>query len=505
MSMTLSRPEAELNVSTGRVIRQLGLFEGRRQLRSPFLWLAALASFALALLAVQDEPATLWARSVTIAGSCLPIAVAVLLLGNAAALRDHSSRIGETAETPPTLRDARILGLVAGSWAGLLLSVAVVVIGAVLSNADDPAGSFLLQELTVGPLLVPLGQALGVTLGRWIPNPLAAPLTLVVVAGLFLIQDFWPGERTIPAASPFLPWRQAYTDWVQGEPRLPLHHLAYVIGLIGVLTAVASRRWAALAVAALVVAGTAVGLSGVETAGEQVSAAVEAWADEQPRVCQELDGVQYCAIEGYEPWIDDWAAVVHRVSELVPGELGVNEIQQAPGWHHLDTDPAIAHVHGRLPVDGDLTQQILAPELGMPGTGGEAAEVNSELSACMASLLPVFVSGEARAVAYLAFTELAVPASIRTGGFGGSYQFGQIEMSEDEADLALQISGRPKDEVLATLHPRWEALASPATSSAALAEWFGLEPPALAETSSYEAMQCECTGDGVSCSSRGMP
>lgn len=508
MCVAMSRRDPEVPVSSSRVIRQLAVFEGRRQLKSPLLWLGFVASVILVWLAVQDEPATLWARSVTIAGSCLPIAVVALLLGNGAALRDHSSRVGETIDAPPTSRDLRTLGLVAGVWAALLLSVAVFLIGVVLSISDDPAGSFLVPELIVGPLVVPLGQALGVALGRWIPNPLAAPLTLVVLAGLFLIQDFWPGERTIPAASPFLPWRKAYTlDWVQGEPRVPWLHLAYLLGLIGFLTAFASRRWKTLAVAGGLVAVTVVGLSGIDTAGEEVAAAVDRWAEAQPRVCEEHNGVQYCAIDGYEPWIDDWARVVDRVQRLVPEVLQLETVEQtAAGFAaREDADPKVAHVHGRLPVDDDLTQQILAAELGMPATEAETALMNSHLPSCMAGVLPVLISGEARAVAYLVLSELAVPGTIATGGFGGSYEFRHIELSEDEADLALEIAGRPENEILPVLHARWEQLTNPAATSAALAEWFGLQPPQVLEASSYESMECECTNGGVSCTSRSAP
>src|SRR5690606_356348 len=107
----------------------------------------------------------------------------------------------------------------------------------------------------------------------------------------------------------------------------------------------------------------------------------------------------------------------------------------------------------------------------------------------------------ARAIAYMTLTELAAPGSIQTGGgFGGDYQFGQIEVSEEEAELALQISGRPEDDILAVLHPSWQELNDPETTSGELAAWFGLPAPSVTEGSTYDSMQCECTPDGgVSC------
>jgi hypothetical protein len=502
MTTTIERPSTEDAAPVSRVIRELARFEGHRQLKSPLLWIALAVSLGLAWLSVNDDPATLWARSVTVAGLCLPLAVAALLLANTAALRDRSSRTGETLDVPPTGREARMLGLIAGSWLATLFGVVVVVVGMTLSLVDDPAGSFLIPELLVGPLLIPLGQSLGVALGRWIPNPLAAPLALVVLAGLFLVKDFWPGERTIPAPSPFLPWRSAYTDWVQGEPRLPVVHIGYLIGLTALFTAIAARSWKTMAAAGLLIIGMAVPLASIDTAGEDVSAAVVEWAEEQPQTCEVHGTVEYCAIQGYEPWIDDWAQVVDRVQSLVPQTLGVEQIAQSPNGldSHNDQDPAVAHVDGRLGGDRALVEQVLAPELGLPGTGGESAAMNSALPACMASILPVYVSGEARAVAYLVLTEQAAPGAIETGGFGGTYQFGQIEVSEEEAELAGQISARPEDEILSILHPAWQRLQDPETTSADFAAWFGFPAPQIGDGSLYESMQCECTGDGgVAC------
>jgi hypothetical protein len=494
-----------LNAPTSsEVIRQLARFEGRRQLKSPFLWLAVAGSIALVWLAVHDQPPTLWARSVTIAGSCLPIAISTLLLANVAALRDHSSRVGETTDAPPISKDLRMLGLAAGAWAALLLSLVVVVLGIVLSVTDDPAGSFMVPELVVGPLLVLLGQVAGVVLGRWIPNPLAAPLTLILLAGLFIVQDVWPGERSIPAASPFLPWRKSYTlDWVQGEPRMPWVHLIYLVGLIAMFTALASHRWRALIAAGVLVVGSGIGLSRIETDGEEVVAAIESWSDARSRTCEEHDGIRYCAIEGYEPWIDDWAEVVERVDELVPDDLRVAQVEQTVSGldSFEDLDPTVAHVHGRLDMDDDLTQQVLAPELGLPGTGGEAAAMNTDIPACMAGTMPMLVSGEARGVAFLVLTDLSVPGSIETGGFGGTYWFGHLEVSEEEARLAFQIVDRPESEVIAAFHAHWAEVTHPSTSSAELAGWFDLAEPEVISAARYESMQCACTDGGVSCTS----
>jgi hypothetical protein len=124
----------------------------------------------------------------------------------------------------------------------------------------------------------------------------------------------------------------------------------------------------------------------------------------------------------------------------------------------------------------------------------------------MAETMPVFVSGQARAVAYLALLESAVPGSIEgSRGLGGTYQFGHIELSEDEAQLALQIAHLPQNEVLSVLGSRWGEVTNPETDSAAIAEWFGLAAPEVVEASEYESMQCVCIDGGVSCTSTEAP
>lgn len=506
--MTITLARGTTTDSRG-VIGQLALFEGRRLLASPALWLATLASGALAWLAIQSTPSTLDLRSVAIAGACLPVAAVSLIMSHLAASRDRSSRVGDLATAPPSGRDQRMLGLAMAAWAPLLIALLVVILGVALSVSDDPAGSWNLAEMAVGPMVVLLGHTVGVALGRWAPHPLAAPLVLVVVAGLFVMDNFVFGPRVIPAASQFLPWRTPYTDWVQGEPRSPRLHLVYLLGLTGIAVTLASRRWRGLVVAGVVVAGAVIGLSGLEVGGEEVVAAVDKWDAAQPRVCEDHDGVEFCAIEGYEPWIDDWVHTIDRVRDVVPVGLILEDVHQTAGNPFADADPTVALVYGRWegPQSTDarsLTDQVLAPQLGLPGTFGETAALDRGLPACMAGMFPLLVSGEARGVGLLVLTNLVIPGSEPGEGFGGTAQFGEIEVSEAEAQLAARILDLPETEILDALHGRWTTFVDPRTTSAELADWFGLEPPEVSTESSYEGMTCTCTGDrGVQCTGDG--
>jgi len=505
--VSVTAPERTSPIGPAQVILQLAGFEGRRLFGSVVLWLATAASIAVTWLAIRGNPNVLNWQSVAVAGSCLPIAAVAFLLAHGAARRDRSFEVDELTEVPPTDVNQRMLGLSIAGWAPVILALGVIVFGIVFSLLGDPAGSPNVAELVVGPSVVVLSHVSGVALGRWAPHPLVAPLALVFVASMFLVADLIPGARTIPAASPFLPWRKPYTDWVQGEPREPLAHLLYLTALIGALSGLASRSYRTIAGSAVVVVATVVFLSGIPVGGEEVSSAVEQWGASQPRTCEDHDGIKVCAIDGYEPWFDDWFETLDALERLVPTQLRVREVQQTTHGPFDDRDTTVAHIGGNWvgpssTEAGDLTIQVLAPELGLPGTRAEAAEMNTQMPPCMAQVLPLPVSGQARAVALMVLSELAAPGSVQPNHFGGPVWFGHVEVSEEEARLALQIAQRRRDEVLTVLHANWTPLTEPSTTTETLAGWFGLEPPETLLTSSYEGMTCVCLPDGgVSCSS----
>jgi hypothetical protein len=461
-------------------------------------------------LAWRGNPNVLDWQSVAIAGSCLPLTAVAFLKAHGAARRDRSFEVEEITEVLPTDVNRRMLGVAAAGWGPVVLSLALAVVafGVGLGLLGDPAGSLRFTELAVGPLVVALGHVVGVALGRWAPHPLVAPLTLIIAAALFLIADLLPGARTIPAASPFLPWRAPYTEWLQGEPREPLVHLLYLAGLIGVATGVAARYYRLLVGSGVAVVVASFVLAGIPSGGEDVSMAVMKWEAAQPRTCEDHRGIQVCAIVGYEPWFDDWFETLDSLGDLVPIPLSVSEIQQSASAAFLDTDPKVAHVGGDWGgPDSDearrLAAQVLAAELGLPGTVGELTEMNTDVPACMAHVRPLLISGQARGVGLLVLSELAVPESVDRRPFPGPVQFGQIELSGSEVDLALQIADEPREDVLLTLHANWEQLIDSATTTATLSAWFGLEPPEILSTSSYDEMTCVCSPDGgVGCSSK---
>jgi hypothetical protein len=295
-----------------------------------------------------------------------------------------------------------------------------------------------------------------------------------------------------------------YTDWVQGEPRLSALHLVYLAALVVLLTALASRRWRTLIGSTLVLLASVAALSTLEVGGDAVAESVEEWGVAQPRVCEEHGGIRFCAIDGYQTWIDEWSSTVERVRDLVPVALGVRQVEQTTGYRLEDTDPMVAHVGGNWEgltsfEASSLTLQVLAPELGLPGTAGEAAEMNTEVPECMALVMPLLVSGQARAVGLIVLSDLAVPGSALTEVYPGPVQFEQLELSRGEVDLAHQILERPHQEVVSTLLNNWDQLTDPEISSAALAGWFGLEAPEVITESSYEGMACTCIANGVQC------
>ncbi|MEX0700245.1 MAG: hypothetical protein WD354_10995, partial [Acidimicrobiia bacterium] len=466
----------------------------------------------------RNRAVSLPMRSVVIAGACLGIASVALLRAHAMAIRGTKPDMEETLSVVPTDAGRRRSGEIAASLAPALLAVAVVAAGLSWSIANNPAGSINWLEVAVGPLVVVLFHAIGVALGRF-NRPLVGPLFLVVMAGLFLAEDLWPGERpesALSAASPFLPWRAPYTNWVQGEPRLPLMHLVFLGGLISLVGALTIKAWRWVSGAAVALGATVLVLAGIPSRGEGVIASVSAWAHQQVVVCMEQDRMRYCAFEGYEPWIEYWSDVVERTRAVVPVDLSVTEIRQSVDYRADDVDALVAYVGGswylrpQASHRRDLAAELLAPTLGLPATRGESAQTRTDLPECMRSAFPVSVFGQARGVGYLVLLETAVPEILPLGDtsrFGG---VGQVEVSPGELDLARQILTRTMNERVATLHEHWNELADPSTTSATLAGWFGLEPPPHPENTPMEDMNqnmnCVCTGNGgVSCTSRGTP
>lgn len=495
----------------------LGRWEGRRLLGSPILWVAALATLAIIYLEGRYEAVSLPHRSVIIAGACLTVAAVALLMGHAISRRSQRPDMEELLTPLPMTGPQRKAGEVVAALAPATLAVLATGAGVVWSLTRNPAGSISWLEILVGPVVVILAHVLGVSQGK-LRNPLVGPLVLVALVGLFLIRDLWPGARVIPAVSPFLPWRAPYTEWVQGEPRLPLVHLAYLAALITVISSLMTRAWKLLVVGSIGLAGLAVVLSSVPTHGLLVYSAVAAWSQEQPVVCDERDGVRYCAYEGYEPWIDYWAEVVGEVRAVIPTELAVEEVRQTVQIVRFEDDPALAMVPGTWYLGPEesrssrLAVELLAPALGLPGTYGEVVLLQGHLPECMRGL-PLSAFGEARGVALIVLLGIAMPPAVPDdafGAFGGSANVGTVEVAPGELDLAKQILVRPATETLGLLHSHWNEILEPATTSDTLASWFGLPAPSVPTKSPdelmFETMDCSCNPEGgFSCGSRNDP
>jgi hypothetical protein len=297
---------------------------------------------------------------------------------------------------------------------------------------------------------------------------------------------------------------------------LPLVHLGYLMVLIAVIASVTVRAWKSLVAGAIGLAGLAVVLSTVPTHGLLVSSAVMAWSREQPVVCEDRNGIRYCAYQGYEPWIDYWAEVVSKVRAVIPTELVVKEVRQTVQVDLFEDDPRLALVPGTWSLgpeegrSGLLAVELLAPALDLPGTSGEVVPLQAHLPECMRGLLPLSLFGEARGVAFLVLLGLAWPSAVPGEAFGGSAIVGPVEVSPEELDLARQILARPATESLDVLHSHWGEVVKPVTTSGSLASWFGLPVPSVNSGSPratiFETMDCKCNAEGgFSCSSRSDP
>lgn len=492
------------------MIWTLGRWEGQRLLSSPILWVAAVATMAIIYLEGRYEAVSLPHSSVIIAGACLIVAAVALLMGHAIAIRSQRPDLDEMLTPLPMTRPQRKAGELVAAYAPATLAVLATGAGVVWNLTRSPAGSINWLEILVGPVVVILAHVLGVSLGK-LRNPMVGPLVLVILVALFLIKDLWPGERVIPAASPFLPWRAPYSEWVQGEPRLPLVHLGFLMALIAVIFSVTVRAWKSLVAGAIGLAGLAVVLSSVPTHGLLVSSAVTAWSRVQPVVCEERNGMRYCAYEGYEPWIDYWAEVVSKVRAVVPTDLAVEEVRQTVQIDRFEDDAAVALVPGTWYLGPEagrssrLAVELLAPALGLPGTYGEVLPLQAHLPECMQGSVPLSVFGEARGVTLLVLLGIVTPEAVPDDEYAGP-----VGVAPGEFDLAKQILVRPETETISLLHSHWDEIVEPATTSGTLASWFGLPAPSVPTKSPdelmFETMDCVCNPDGgFSCSSRTAP
>jgi hypothetical protein len=511
-----------------RVAAALSRVEARRIVRSPAT-AAGIALTAIVFLAVladgfidADEWLGLLSRHFPL--FLYPLCGMVLVAVNRAALRPRRDGTDELFESLPTTRATRSAALVLALRGPILVGAGAVVAlagGAWWGAGNDagffaraanpaPFGDLELAPMLTAVVLVGCAGALGLLLARLAPWGLVPIAALIVVALLSLFPNGAGNPTSFKALSPYLAPPELPARFAP-QPLWP--HLVYVIGL-GVLAvgltfiADGARRWAVpmLGAAAVLVVGGAVWQSQPLDAeiSERVAQLASGPAEEH---CEERNGVTYCAFDGLDRWIDEWAPVVSSVHDKVPRvaerDLKVMQVFSLESIGELD--PAIADrtttalvtsgsaeaVHPSLAWNGGeattylalLTGQWAVGLPGVAGAGGEPCFAGGQVRAAIAVYLAATVD-PGRTTAYVRahitpddiiqyrdygddrYTDLGPTAWVTD-------QDAAVVYDDTDLELALALVARPA-EVDSVLAASWDRLVDPTTTTGELAEILGL-------------------------------
>ena len=500
------------------VARSLGRVEARMLLRSPVVLVGGL--FAILPGIGFWNPKIVFDLRITatsIAFMFLPLAAAVLIASDLAALRSRRHGAEQLFASLPAAEPARTGGHLLAVTAAALAAAGLVVflvageaMLAVTIGTPDPA------ERAVGPLLVAGAGVLGVMLARWAPTPAAAPVACVAIAlfqgsttdtalltGGWRTLAFW----TYPGDLPF----ELLPD------RRPGWHALYLAGLVamaavGALLAHGLRR--PLVVAGALAVSVVVAAAWIQTrppsaAGwAAANALLEQPADHQ--VCENRGGTTYCAYPAYRSLVGPWDRAVGGVRRAVPtgrwpADLAVTQRATSADRRWVADDvlarvlPALPARNAPLPDDGhlhpamawgtertdDLALALAAASraVGLPLVP-DPAGASCDASGQGRAVVALWLAGQATGRAGDALRTLASDQGVANAGPTRYLVVLQHDTAPGvawggaEVEHALELLRRPAGEVGNVLAGDWEGLAGAGTPTAEIASRLGLAPVA---------------------------
>lgn len=533
---TLARPEQAARGGSG-VLFAIARFEANKIWRHPALILAALVTvyelyqqvdWTRAPVLNRDSYTSSWPMIIYAAGVFLAIGMTVN--------RRHGAQADEAMDALPVTPLTRVLGTGLAFLSPLL--VAILMQGTVLlaRSFHGAATSIVWAEALTGPVAVALGGAAGMAVGWVFKSPLALPLAgLGFLIGTLLVwwEDFLFGYYT-PwlAAVPSLDRNQYVFEQVYRPSGL---HLIYLSLLAVFFLAVATLRGRRGRHRVISGAGTLILLGaviwvGAAQLGGLTSAEEAEWESQYlpptaDYTCDQRGSVNYCAYQGYGPWIDEWAAEVEAVLELVPGEAAARSLevrQQIPYFVDEEELASVADIAtgmwwSRRAYDGSLVPHRLGMSLAtagwavgfpterLPIESGSSDTPGAEVVDPVTGdqyLVQAFgcsSHGQARAVAALWYaiqssseSREALEFQVSGERFGGLSPQDNVEIDigyrqpsstvayfRREAIVALELDEMPVADVATTFEGRWSELTDPRTTTEDVAGWFGVEVPAM--------------------------
>lgn len=320
--------------SRGRTVLALGRGEARRMLHNKIVWIFVVLTPPLTM-AATDGNHLRWQASIDLVLGLVPLAWAVMVVTNLAALRDRRHRVSELTDTTPSAPATRTAGVLLGSLA--VVPVAAVLlcgISFILLNHDGLSGSLAIEEMTVGLLIVGGAAIVGVAVARWLPRAMFVVPAIFVTIGL---ADFL--DRSATSRVRFLGFRTPASPSLLRalDDRPALWHLIWVATWCAVMAAVALARHgvgrrlsAAFGVLALLAVVSGAAQLAPASANEAAARADLLNRPAAHQECERIGAVDYCAYPMYEDRIDDWQRVTSNVLAHVPAAVAgeLTEVRQ---------------------------------------------------------------------------------------------------------------------------------------------------------------------------------
>lgn len=475
--------------------RYLAQVEATAAAKHPLLLLAFAGSVALVGWQYWLSGATVWQRTSVMSGYfVLPIAVASFWLAVWISSRDARNETLEFIDSLPAkgwVRSVEALGagLVPTGYAVLVLVIALAV-----GATGNPAGTAIWAEIVAAPIIVALAWLGGLLLGGVKRARILAPLVLLVVSFLELLAspDIELGASTSRGGNvhQLLPWvpPSAFDSPVSLMLRPSGQHFLFLLALLCVLLSlllVRTTRNERLGRSARVVlvlfAVTTISLAIAVSRSD--GARVDWTSLTASQTCRELDGVLYCAYEGFEAWIDDWRETVLQVQDVMP--IDIKRVVQRPENTTFAEDDVLADT----PVTGfewdnpwigaqrnrlNLAVALGNSEIGLPSHRRDG--ICSAISQGR-SVFPLWLAGTAvedggEVIGSVINASGVVLAMNDRGLVGGAV------VSREAGEVALEILENHSTTAVDVFDDRLPELSDSKLSLAAVAAWFnGVELP----------------------------